>query len=107
MASDILAPSKTLTFTVKTEPRRDAERKTIRRLMRMQRHIQRGLEKLSRQRRQKDNETTIRAGVEWVNRARATKLTRVEVGGSFTITVTPQIIPDIRSVEKYLDIAAA
>lgn len=107
MASDLIAPLKTVTFTVKTAPRREAERKTIRRLMRMQPHIQRGLDKLATRRRQTDNQTYIRAGVEWVNRAKTTKLTRVAEGESFTLMVTPQIIPDIRSVEKFLDVKAA
>jgi hypothetical protein len=105
--SDVIAPLKTVTFTITTAPKREAERKTIRRLMRMQPHIQRGLDKLATQRRQKDNVTYIRAGVQWTNRAKTTKLTRVAPGESFTLTITPQIIPDIRSVEKFLDAKAA
>ena len=75
--------------------------------MRMQKHIQRGLDRLARKRRQKDNVTYIRAGVEWVNRKRTTKLTRVTAGETFTLTITPQIIPDLKSVEKFLKAKAA
>lgn len=107
MSTDVIAPQKTVTFTIKAAPQREAERKTIRRLMRMQPHIQRGLDKLATQRRQKDNVAYIRAGVEWVNRVKTTKLTRVAAGETFTLTLTPQIIPDIRSVEKFLDAKAA
>lgn len=101
-ATDLIAPQNTVTFTVTKAPARTAEQKTIRRLMRMQPHIQRGLDKLARRRRQQDNVTTVRAGRPWTNRARTTKLTRVAPGESFTLTITPQIIPDLKSVEKFL-----
>ncbi len=107
MSTDVIAPQKTVTFTIKSTPQRVAQRKTIRRLMRMQPHIQRGLDKLATQRRQKDNETYIRAGVKWVNRVKTTKLTYVMPGETFTLTLTPQIIPDVRSVERFLDVKAA
>jgi hypothetical protein len=100
--SDALKPSETVTFTITKVPRRPADRKTIQRLMRLQPEIQKGLKALQKQRRQKDNVTAIRAGVPWTHRARATKLTRVEKGESFTLRITPQIIPDLRSVEKFL-----
>ena len=101
--TDIVAAGKNVTFTITKAPRREAERKTIQRLMRMQSHIQKGLRNLARQRRQKDNRPYIRAGVIWVDRKRTTKLTRVEAGNTFTLRVTPHIIPDFRAVEKYLD----
>jgi hypothetical protein len=101
--SDVIAPNQRITFTVKRSPQREAERKTIQRLMRMQPEIQRGLTKLARQRRQKDNRPYSRAGKIWVNRVKTTKLTRVAPGETFTLHVTPQIIPDIKSVEKHLD----
>lgn len=107
MSTDLIAPKSTVTFTIKTTPSREADRKTIRRLMRMQPHIQRGLDKLATRRRQHDNKTYIRAGVQWTNRATTTKITRVAAGESFTLTVTPHIIPDIRSVEKFLEMKAA
>ncbi len=105
--SDLIAPLNTVTFTITKAPAREAQRKTIQRLMRMQKEIQRGLDRLARRRRQKDNITYIRAGVEWTNRKRTTKLTRVAVGETFTLTITPQIIPDLKSVERFLKAKAA
>lgn len=105
--SDLLTPGNEVTFTITKAPRREAQRKTIQRLMRMQPRIQKGLRALARQRRQKDNRPYIRAGVVWVDRKRTTKLTRVEPGESFTLRLIPQILPDIKAVEQYLDIKAA
>jgi hypothetical protein len=103
MTAELIAPLNTVTFTITKTPQREADRKTIRRLMRMQPQIQLGLKKLARRRRQHDIRPTQRAGRVWLVRPTTTKLTRVAPGESFTITVTPQIIPDIRAVEKFLD----
>ena len=105
--SDVIAPQKKVTFTVNATPRRPADMKTIQRLMRMQRDIQSGLDRLSDRRRREDNITRPRAGGEWTNRVKMTKLTRVEKGESFTLTVTPQIMPDLKAVEKFLDAKSA
>jgi hypothetical protein len=100
--SDVIAPTSTVTFTVRKTPDAPADRKTIQRLMRMQPHIQKGLKALQKGRR-KDNRTYIRAGVPWTDRVKATRLTRVEEGAQFTLFITPQIVADLRSVEHYLD----
>lgn len=97
-----LTPGQEVTFTVTGVPRRPAERKTIQRLMRMQPHIQKGLRKLAAQRRQKDNRPYIRAGVLWVDRVKTTKLTQVKTGEQFTLRLTPQVLPDLKSVERFL-----
>ena len=60
MATDLIAPKNTVTFTIKTAPSREAERKTIRRLMRMQPHVQRGLDKLATRRRQQGARSAAR-----------------------------------------------
>jgi hypothetical protein len=90
-----LAPSTTVTFTITSLPKNEAGRKTLNRLMKMQPKIQKGLAMLSLRRRQK------------INRKRPTQLTRVEVGETFTLRVSPHIIPDIKSVAAYLDMKAA
>ena len=100
--ADAIAAQKTVTFVLSKVPERTAQRKTIERLMRMQPRIQRGLKKLAQRRRRHDNVRYIRAGTEWVNRAKVTKLARLEPGATFTLTITPQIIPDIKSVESFL-----
>ncbi|MCZ6445071.1 MAG: hypothetical protein ACE10B_07490 [Phycisphaerales bacterium] len=99
---DLIAPLKTVTFTVTNVPKRPAERKTILRLMRMQPQIRRGLKNLARRRRQHDNVPIRHGGKIWIIRAKATRLANVEPGATFTLTLTPQIIPDLKSVERYL-----
>ena len=90
------------TFEITAVPTRVAQQKTLRRLMRLQPDVQKGLKMLQGRRKRIDNNTYIRAGRPWTDRARATKLTRVELGETFTIRVTPHIVPDIQSVEKFL-----
>ncbi|MHC5112946.1 MAG: hypothetical protein ACYTGP_00795 [Planctomycetota bacterium] len=97
-----LTPQETVTFTITKVPARPAQRKTIQRLMRLQPEIQKGLKALQKRRRQHDNNTYIRAGVRWTDRAKATKLTRVDVGETFTLRITPHIVPDIESVQQFL-----
>ncbi len=104
--SDLIAPTNTITFTVKKTPMRVADRKTIERLMRMQRPIQNVLEKLSRVRRRERNHRRQRAGRMWMVRYPMTRVTRVEKGESFTLRITPQIVPDLKAVAKYLDMKA-
>ena len=69
--------------------------------------VRKTLKALQKQRRQKDNNTYIRAGVWWTDRAKATRPAKPEVGAEFTLQITPQIIPDIRSVEQFLDASPA
>ena len=102
-----LTPSTTVTFTITSIPKNERGVKTLNRLMKMQPQIQKGLAMLARRRRQKDNIPTSRAGRIWINRKRPTQLTRVEIGESFTLRVSPHIIPDIMSVAAYLDMKAA
>jgi len=101
---DLIAPLETLTFTVAKVPRRPAQVKTIERLMKLEPERQRLLRHLQRRRRVSDNVVSIRAGRKWINRVRATKVARAHLGETFTITVTPQVIPDLRSVEKFLKV---
>jgi hypothetical protein len=105
--SDLIAPTQTVTFTIKKEPTRTADRKTVERLMRMQPDVQKALTRLSRRRAKSENVEYIRAGRPWVNRKRVTKLVRPELGESFTIFVSPQILSDIRSVEQFLEAKSA
>lgn len=104
---DLITPLQTLTFTVAKVPQRTAQVKTIARLMRLEADRQRTLKSLQHRRKLHDNITTTRAGRQWINRARATKVARVEPGETFTITLTPQVIPDVKSVEKFLKVEKA
>jgi hypothetical protein len=100
--ADVIAPQKTVTFTVTKVPPRSAQRKTIERLMKMQPDMQRGLKARARRRRQHDNIVDIRAGRKWIQRVPASRLARAEQGQTFTLTLTPQIIPDVKSVQQFL-----
>ena len=100
--ADVIAPQNTVTFTVTRVPQRTAQRKTIERLMKMQPDIQKALKHRARERRQHDNIVDIRAGRKWIQRVRATKMAQVETGETFTLRLTPQVIPDVKSVEQFL-----
>jgi hypothetical protein len=93
-----------MTFTIVKEPTRPAARKTIERLMWMQPQVKRDHSMLQRRRKQKDIKYTIRAGRVWFDRPRATRTVRVERGASFTLNITPQIVNDLKSVQKYLNV---
>mgnify|MGYP001826869825 CR=1 FL=1 len=104
--SDMIATGKTVTFTISSLPKREASRKTIQRLMQLQPSVRGGLKKLQERRKRTDNRTYVRAGKDWTDRVKATRLTRVTPGESFTLTLTPQLLPDVRSIEKYVDMSA-
>ena len=97
-----IVPNTEMTFTIVKAPSRPASRKTIERLMWMQTQVKRDHSMLQRRRKQKDIKYTIRAGRVWFDRPRATRTVRCEQGASFTLNVTPQILNDLKSVQKYL-----
>ncbi len=97
-----IVPNTEMTFTIVKAPSRPASRKTIERLMWMQPQVKKDHSMLQRRRKQKDIKYTIRAGRVWFDRPRATRTVRCEQGASFTINVTPQIVNDLKSVQKYL-----
>ena len=101
-----IVPNVDLTFTSVSDPKRPAARKTIERLMWMQPQCKKDHSMLQQRRKQKDIKYTIRAGRVWFDRPRATRTVRCEKGASFTLHVTPQIVNDLKSVEKYLKLSA-
>ena len=98
-----IIPNTDMTFTIVKNPTRPASRKTIERLMWMQTDKKRDLKMLQRRRKQKVIKHTIRAGRVWLDRPRATRTARCELGASFTVCVTPQIVNDLKSVAQYLN----
>jgi hypothetical protein len=102
--ADAIAPLRTVTFTVTKLPAGVGHVRTIERLMRMQPDLQKELRRRHMRRRQSDNRQTRRGGRIWIARAGAVKLVRCEAGRSFTLLITPQMIPDIRSVERFLTV---
>ena len=105
--ADKIVPNTDLTFTIVKEPVRPASRKTIERLMWMQPQVKKDFSMLQRLRRQKGIKYTVRAGRVWFDRPRATRTMRATKGASFTLYVTPQIVNDLKSVQKYLDVTSA
>ena len=101
-----LDPTGTYTFTITKAPERAAQVKTVKRLMEMQPEVQKGLSGLAKRRAQTDNDPRRRAGRIWMHRKRRTNLVKVMAGESFTLRLTPQILPDIRSVLSFLDVKA-
>ena len=104
---NLIVPNTDVTFTIISDPKRPAARKTIERLMWMQPSCKKDLSMLQRRRKQKDIKYTIRAGRVWFDRPRATRTTRCAKGVSFTLSVTPHIINDLKSVAKYLEATPA
>jgi hypothetical protein len=102
-----IEPSTTMTFTIVKAPKAEAARKTLVRLMQMQPEIKKGLSMLKVRRDREDNIKKIRGGRPWTSRAKAAKLVNVADGATFTLRVTPQIMPDLKSVGKYLSAAPA
>ena len=105
--ADLIIPNTDMTFTITSDPKPPAARKTIERLMWMQPECKKDLSMLQRRRKQKDIKYTIRAGRVWFDRPRATRTVRCEKGASFTLHVTPHIVNDLKSVAKYLEATPA
>ncbi len=101
MATTIPATGK-VTFQISKLPSTPAAKKTITRLLRMNPKTQRTLSRLAKDRVTNLNERRPRAGRMWLTRARATRLVTLAVGEKFTLTMTPQIINDVKSVEQFL-----
>lgn len=102
-----IAPNATVKFTIKEIPAEERRCKTIHRLMRMNSTVKGALDRLSRERKRSLNRRCARAGRIWLARVECTKVVTVRKGAEFTLRVTPQIMADLRSVEKYLDAKVA
>ncbi|MBL9140812.1 MAG: hypothetical protein JNK53_02995 [Phycisphaerae bacterium] len=98
-----LAPATTVQFTIKEIPSEPRRQKTIHRLMRMNSTVQGALTRLATVRLRSGNRRTARAGRTWIAREECTKVVTVRKGATFKLRITPQIMSDIKSVEKYLD----
>lgn len=101
MATTIPVTGK-VTFQISKLPGTPSAKKTIARLMRMNPRTQRKLSRLADNRVKNLNERRPRAGRMWLTRVRATRLINVAVGEKFTLTMTPQILGDVKSVEQFL-----
>ena len=102
-----LAPTSTVHFTVKAIPAEARRKQTILRLMRMNAGVQGALNRLKRERLCSGNRRTARAGRIWLAREECSRVVNLEKGATFTLRMTPQVMADVKSVEKFLDAKAA
>ncbi len=98
-----LTPGTTVTLRVKTVPTTAKGRKTIERLMRLNPKVQRTLDKVAKVR-GRTTPLNQRGGRMWTARMKATKVVNLSKGASFSLFVTPQIVPDIKSVSKFVTV---
>ena len=102
-----IAPTGTYNFTVTAVPAEARRKQTILRLMRLNPGVQGALNRLKRERLRSGNRRTARAGRIWLAREQCTRVVGVTKGATFTLRVTPQVMADVRSVERYLDAKVA
>jgi len=101
-----IAPTGTYNFTVTAVPAEARRKQTILRLMRLNPGVQGALNRLKRERLRSGNRRTARAGRIWLAREECTRVVAVTKGASFTLRMTPQVVADVKSVEKYLQAKA-
>ena len=101
-----LAHNATVNFTITAVPAEARRKQTLLRLMRMNPGVQGALNRLKRERLRSGNRRTARAGRIWLAREECTRVVFVEKGAKFTLKMTPQILADVKSVEKYLEAKA-
>ncbi len=99
-----LTPGTTVTISVIKVPREPRHRKTIERLMRLQPAIQRTLTRVARVR-GRTNPVNQRGGRMWISRIAATRCVSASKGAKFSLRITPQIIPDVKAISRFVEIA--
>jgi len=104
--SDTLAPGQTVRCTITKEPRAAAPARTIARLMRHDPANAKALRRAQKGRRDRMVVYT-RGNRDWHQRERCGKIVRVRAGEGWTMRITPQVLPDLRCVARYLSIEGA
>jgi predicted component of type VI protein secretion system len=99
-----LTPGASITISVTKVPAEPRHRKTIERLMRLQPAVQRTLTRVAKARARK-NPVNQRGGRMWVARIAATRCVKAAKGATFSLRVTPQIIPDVKAISRFVSIA--
>ena len=102
---DKLKAGQQIEVTIKEAPRREADRKTIARLMRFDPDIKRALTK-AQNHRMKTLVVRSRGRRPWAVRVKSARIARVETGASWKMTYFPHVAPEFRSVEKFLTVKA-
>lgn len=96
-------PGDTIRLTLTAVPRSEKGRKTVARLMRLDADNKRALRR-AQHRRVTDLVVRSRGGRPWEVRRSVSKVVRVVAGAEWSVSYSPAIVPDIRSVEKYLKV---
>ena len=100
-----MKPGQELQITITSEPRAKAKRDTIQRLMRRDPAVASGLKRAQHLRRRRMR-TYIRGGRTWYVREKCGKIAQVRTGETWTMTMTPDLEADLRSIESYVKIDA-
>lgn len=103
---DQLKPGQFVKCTLLKEPRAEAPVDTIMRLMRRDPSVVRGLRK-SYAIRQRTTLVYNRGNRDWVQRQKCGRIVRCVKGNTWQMRFDFNILPEIKSVEKYLKIEAA
>ena len=102
---DSLNAGQSVTCTVAIEPTNDSARKTIARLMRLDPDNARGLRRAQHLRARRMN-SYIRGNRLYHAREKPAKVVLPRKGRSWTMTFTPQLAPDLKSVSRFVDMNA-
>lgn len=103
---DSLKPGQFITCTLLKEPRAEAPVDTIMRLMRRDPSVVRGLRRSYRIR-QRTTVVYNRGNRDWVQRQKCGRIVRCVKGNTWQMRFDFNILPELKSVEKYLKIEAA
>lgn len=103
---DALKPGQHIRCSIAKLPRTDDQRDTLLRLMRNDPVNRRALKKSQRFRRQ-NMLVYNRGNRDWTSRKTVGKIVRVEPGQSWSMHFTPDLAPDFRNVEAFIEIASA
>lgn len=101
---DALNPGQTVNCTVSVEPTNDPARKTIARLMRMDPDNAKGLRR-AQQLRARRMTSYIRGNRLYHAREKAARVVLPRKGRSWSMTFTPHIADDLKSVSRFVDLS--
>lgn len=100
---DSIKPGQDIVCTVTSQPRTDDTSQTIARLMRRDPANAKALRK-GQMRRKRITPIHQRGGRRWFVRQKVGKVVHAVPGASWTMTYTPDLAPDLRSVAAFIEI---
>lgn len=103
---DSIKPGSTITCTITKAPRGAGRISTLERLMRRDPAAIKALRKGQKRRLQNLN-VYNRGNRDWTSRVPCAKVVRVAEGESWSMTFTPDLVPDFNSVAEYVNVKAS